>query len=111
VIFLTQEDQLKFDTPFQVLYFYLPQMPFHSKMLIMLNKMEKKYPIMTVFAIDTDYFKTICKRFRIEALPEIVIMHKRNQIKRISGIIATQDFNQIFDDIYQRNTSNTEKSI
>jgi hypothetical protein len=108
MLFLLDEKELTFDTQYQVLYFYRCQVPFHRKMLLMLNKMEQKYPKMSFFCIDTDYFNPVCRRFKVESLPEIVILKNRAQIKRISGVMATNEFNQIFADIYDSETPNGE---
>ena len=64
MIFITKESDLCFDD-ICVLYFYASWMPNHKKMLIMLDKMEHKYCDVKFFAINTDMFASLCKRFSI----------------------------------------------
>jgi len=93
--FITQEDELHMDLPLQALYFYTSYIPFHKKMLIMIDKIEKKYNIPFI-AIDTDQFKNQCKRFSVVSLPTIIVFSGGTEIQRIDGIITKKLFNNIF---------------
>jgi thioredoxin-like negative regulator of GroEL len=99
MLFITQESDLKFNSKC-VLYFYATWMPFHKKMLLMIDKMEKKYTDIKIFAIDTDYFKNICKRFSIESIPVILMMCDGQELKRINGLIMTSALKHAFVEIY-----------
>ena len=60
MIFITSTDDVK-DDKLIFLYFYANWLPLHKKMLLMLDKIEKKYNN-SFYAIDTDSFKEYCKR-------------------------------------------------
>jgi thiol-disulfide isomerase/thioredoxin len=104
MLYLCQEDQLTWHNKFQVLYFYSAHMPFHQKMMIMLDKIENKYPDIAFFAIDTDYFQGLIKRFNIVVLPTVIMFNKNKEVKRLGEILPTSEFVSFFDDIYQSNT-------
>ena len=58
MLFLTSEEEFPNNYKNVVLYFYTTWMPFHKKMVVMLNKMEKKCIEkkidLTFMAIDVD---------------------------------------------------------
>lgn len=97
MIFISQESDLCFDT-MCVMYFYSPWMPYHKKMLIMLDKMEQKYDNMKFFAVNVDLFKSVCKRFEIDSIPTVLIFNKK-ELKRINGLVLTSAFKKAFADI------------
>lgn len=99
ILCVSKEDELVWKHVFQVLYFYSTSMVLHQKMLLMLNKIEKKYSAIAFFSIDMDYFKSFNKRFNINSLPTVIIYKNTKEIKRIIGVINTLDFTAIFDDI------------
>ena len=87
------------DMPIQALYFYASWLPFHKKFLIMIDKIEKKHNNIIFSAIDTDQFKSQCKRFLITSIPTIIILKDGKEIKRIIGLILTSAFKSAFADI------------
>ena len=97
MIFITEESDLCFDN-MTVLYFYAPWMPFHKKMIIMIDKMEQKYKNIKFYAINTDIFKSVCVRFSIDSIPTVLIFDKK-EIKRITGLVLTSAFKSAFADI------------
>lgn len=97
--FITQEQDLSFKNKVQCLYFYSSWMPFHKKMMIMIGKMQDKYKEIDFFAIDTDHFKGLCKRFNIESIPTVLIMLDGSEAKRINGLVLTSAFRAAFADI------------
>ena len=97
MIFLTQESDICFDNRC-VLYFYAPWMPFHKKMIIMIDKMEQKYNNIHFFAINVDAHKQICQRFSVNSIPTVIIFDKK-ELKRINGIVLTSAFKKTFADI------------
>lgn len=98
MIFITQESDLCFNGVC-VLYFYASWMPSHKKMLIMLDKMEQKYNNIKFFAINTDAFSQICRRFSIDSIPTVLIFNNK-ELKRITGVVLTSAFKSAFADIY-----------
>lgn len=99
MLFLTQEEELKFEKPIQVLYFYASWMPYHKKMLTMIGKMEDKYNQIDYFAVDVDYFKTFLKRFEISTVPTVILLKNNKEAKRIEGVTLTSAFKSVFADI------------
>jgi thiol-disulfide isomerase/thioredoxin len=97
--FLTEEENFQLGTKIQSLYFYASWMPYHKKMLVMIGKMEEKYPQIEFTAIDTDHFKGLCKRFSINSIPTVLIMKDGSEAKRISGMVLTSAFRSAFVDI------------
>lgn len=99
MLFLSQEEELKIGPQIQALYFYASWMPFHKKMLVMLDKMEERHSVIEFSAIDTDQFKGLCKRFSIESIPTVLILKNGVELKRITGLVLTKAFRTAFDDI------------
>ena len=94
-----QENEITWKRKFQVLYFYAAWMPFHQKMMIMLEKVEQKFSNIDFFAIDVDYFKGLQKRFNIQSIPTILLFQDLKEVKRLTQRLSTQDFIAVFGDI------------
>lgn len=99
MLFLTSEEELHFNGPIQVLYFFAAWMPYHKKMLIMLDKMEEKYQEAKFFAIDVDYFKKFISRFDVASVPTVIIMKDGKVVKNIEGLVLTSAIKSAFADI------------
>lgn len=99
MLFITQENELIFNSKIQALYFYSSWMPYHNKMMIMINKIKEKHKDIIFFAIDVDHFKGLCRRFNIESIPTVIIFKNNEELKRINGLIMTSAFRSIFADI------------
>jgi thioredoxin 1 len=102
--FISNENELANKNKMQSLYFYSSWMPFHKKMLIMIDKIEQKYKDLYFLAIDVDNFKGLCRRFNIESIPTVLIIKEGEEIKRINGLVATSAFRSVFVDIYNSET-------
>lgn len=99
MIFINHENELTWNSKYQVLYFYAIWMPFNQKIILMLNNLVDNLPNVPLFAIDVDYFKGFCKRFNIISIPTILIMEKGKEIRRIQGVIHSKEFASTFVDI------------
>jgi thioredoxin-like negative regulator of GroEL len=99
MLFITKEEDLQKNNKILPLYFYAHWMPYHKKMLTMISKIEDKYKDITFLAIDVDHFKSLCKRFNVTSIPEVLILSGGTEIKRINGLILTSAFKSIFADI------------
>jgi thioredoxin-like negative regulator of GroEL len=97
MIYLTSENELKLDG-WRFVYFYTTWMPFHKKMTTMISKVENKNNII-FSAVDADNFKTLCKRFSIEAVPTVLALKDGYEKKRINGLVMTSAFKSAFVDI------------
>jgi thiol-disulfide isomerase/thioredoxin len=97
--FILHEEDLSFKSEIQSLYFYASWMPYHKKMLLMIEKMEEKYKNIDFFAIDVDQFKGLCKRFSIESIPTVLLIKSGEENKRINGLVMTSAFRSVFADI------------
>ena len=100
MIFLLDEQDFPGDYKHSVFYFYASWMPFHKKMLVVLNKLEKKYKFLNFYAIDVDNLRKLCKRFSVENLPTVLIMLNGKEKRRITELVSTATINKIFADIY-----------
>lgn len=85
-----------------VYYFYANWMPYHKKMVEILNKMESKHISVKFNAIDVDFFKNAIKRFNVESLPTIIIFKENKEIKRIVGVPMTSAVRAILNDIFEQ---------
>lgn len=103
MLYITNEAQLLFKDKIVCLYFYSSWMPYHKKMLIMIDKIEKKYKNIVFFAIDVDFFKNLCIRFSIKSIPNVLIFDDGKEIKRVDGLVMTSAFKSIFVDICNSN--------
>lgn len=99
MFFITHENEFIVHSEIQSLYFYASWMPYHNKMLIMINKMEEKYKNIEFIAVDVDHFKSLCKRFLIDSIPTVLILKNGFEIKRINGTVLTSAFKSAFADI------------
>jgi thioredoxin-like negative regulator of GroEL len=100
MIFFTHESDLHLNSKIISLYFYASWMPYHKKMVNMINKIEIKYKDITFYAIDTDHFKSLCKRFNVTSIPEVILLVNGEEVKRINGVVLTSTFKSVFGDIY-----------
>lgn len=85
--------------PLQALYFYSTWMPFHTKFLTMISKIEEKYKEISFLAVDVDEFKSQCIRFNIDSIPTVLIFKNGKEVKRIVGLTLTSAFKSAFADI------------
>lgn len=99
MLFITREEELQMDKTLQALYFYASWMPYHSKFLTMIGKIEEKHKDISFSAIDVDAFKNQCKRFSIESIPTVIILKAGKEVKRINGLVLTSAFRSAFADI------------
>ncbi len=98
MIFLTDENIVI--CKLQALYFYAPWIPYHKKMLIMIDKVEQKYKNIEFLAINTDDFKGLCSRFSVSSIPSVIILNDGAELKRIKGLVMTSAFKSAFADIF-----------
>lgn len=108
MLFITEESELIINN-IVALYFYASWMPYHNKMLTMLDKMENKHKNISFYSIDVDYFKNLCKRFNVTSIPEIIILIDGKEIKRINGLVLTSALSKVFSDISNYSSKNGEK--
>ena len=99
MLFVTSESEIKLNDSFQGLYFYASWMPFHKKMLVMIDKMESKFKNIRFMAIDIDHFKSQCIRFSITSIPTVIILDNGKEVKRINGLVLTSAFKSAVADI------------
>jgi len=97
--FITKEEELQIGKPLQALYFYASWMPYHSKFLTMISKMEEKHKEVEFLAVDVDAFKNQCIRFTIDSIPTVLILKEGKEVKRINGLVLTSAFRSAFADI------------
>lgn len=107
--FLTSEANFAVKDGLQSLYFYATWMPFHKKMLLMIDKVQQKHKNIEFIGIDVDHFKGFCKRFEIDSIPTVLILKGGIQVKRIQGITMTSAFKSAFADICDLGDNNEQK--
>lgn len=84
----------------QGLYFYRSDMPFNTKLIGILDRLEQAYTSIYFYAIDTDQFSGTCIRFAVSSVPTLVILKGAEEVGRILDSVQTQHFIDIFRDIY-----------
>lgn len=96
----TREEEIVLrDAAIQALYFYVPCMVFHGKMVAMIHVVETKHKDVSFMAIDVEQFSNQCKRFSIDSVPTLLVMKNGKEIKRISNTFSTEMFKSVLDDI------------
>ena len=82
--YLTSEDEINRNQPWQALFFYLPDMPYYSKLQVMLDEWQEahQYPI---FAMDAAQFKGQCQRFEVEKVPTVLLLKDGEEVARTSS--------------------------
>lgn len=103
--FITDESELHKEG-YYVYYFYAPWLNQHKKMMVMLTKASNKYDL-NVYSINTDNFKSICKRFNVTSIPTIIAFKDNKEINRLNGICLTSALMSFFSDIL-KNTGDNE---
>lgn len=98
--FVIDSSEIDFSHPNIVLYFYAPWMPYHKKMVCMLEKLEIKYNDLYFYAINVDLTKDLITRFNIGSIPEILLFKLNKLQKNVNGICLTKALNSIFSVIY-----------
>lgn len=98
MIFLTKEEDFILSDNHQALYFYASWMPYHNKMMKMIDKVENIKNIQFI-AIDVDFFKSFIKRFKIDSIPTVLLFFEGKEIKRVEGLVLTSAFKSAFVDI------------
>lgn len=83
-----------------ICYFYANWMPYHKKMVQILNKMEEKHNNVKFYAIDSDYFKSMNKRFNVDSLPTIIIFKDGKEVNRIKGVPMTSAVRAILNNAF-----------
>lgn len=66
----------------------------------MLSSLEKKYPLLSCYAIDVDHFPGLCKRFAVENVPQLLVFVEEKEVKRLVQTVRTREFARVFADIY-----------
>jgi thiol-disulfide isomerase/thioredoxin len=101
--FLTKEEDLNLNHKASCIYFYASWMPFNKRMISLLEKVEEKYKDKDIvfYAIDVDFFKNLCKRFEVDAIPAIVVNKDSKLVKKINGVIMNSALKKIFVDIFK----------
>jgi len=100
MIFITTEEEIKYGKNLISLYFYTFWMPGHKKMITMLEKMENKYKNISFFAVEADYYKSLCRKFNIQFVPTIIAINNNKEIGRINGMVLTSALKHQFSEIY-----------
>ena len=108
MIFVIDEEEVKLNEGFTSLYFYAPWMPYHKKCMIMIEKMEEKFPQLKFLAIDTDQFKGLVTRFDVTSVPTFIVFSDGIEKKRMVGYILTSAFKSVFIDIFKAPTQKEE---
>jgi thiol-disulfide isomerase/thioredoxin len=96
--YLTDLKDLKYNEGICGLYFYMTWMPFHNKMIGMIEKIEQKYGA-KFFAIDVYYFKNMSRRFNIESVPTMLIYKDNVEVQKIVGAVLFSAFKSVFENI------------
>src|SRR6202162_1634928 len=93
MLFATREEEIVLrDAAVQVLYFYVPWMVFHGKIVAMIHAAETKHKEVSFMAVDVGQFSSQCKRFSIDSVPTLIAMKNGKEIKRISNTFYTEMF-------------------
>lgn len=107
MLFITDPEELKTKSRYQALYFYAGWMPFHSKMMTMISKLESD--VIPFFAIDVDQFPTQCKRYKIESIPQVLVLDAGKEIAR-TGSLHTEQVAKTLGIYGLQQSNNTEKA-
>jgi thioredoxin-like negative regulator of GroEL len=102
MLFVSSEDELNFENAVIALYFYASWMPQKQRMQKIISKIEDKFKIL-FFAIDVDQLPSLCKRFNVTSIPEIIVLKKFKEIKRIQGLVLTSAAMSAFQQIVRSN--------
>lgn len=84
-----------------VIYFYADWLPIHIKMIQALNFAECNSKGIYFYAVNVNWFLEICRQFKVDSIPKILIIKNNKTIKIISDLISGQDLLSIILDIYQ----------
>lgn len=108
--FVTQESEICLTDGYQVMYFYSPTLPFHRKMLFMLNTAQQENSDIEFLAVDLEQFSSQHKRFGINVLPTILLFNNGKEKRRLEGVISNLLFKDILSDICIYKSTNGDKN-
>jgi len=97
--FIVNEMELSQSNNIRVLYFCASWMPFHKRMIKIIESIEKKYTNIQFQSVDVDFFKNLCIRFDITSIPTLLIFRENKEIIRINGLILASALKKVFVDI------------
>ena len=92
MIYIIDEKEVKLNHGITSIYFYASWMPFHKKQLLMIEKIEEKFPNITFFGVDVDKFKGLVARFEIKSVPTFIIYSEGRLKKQLNGYLLTSAF-------------------
>lgn len=97
MISIISESDFKFENNYQCLYFYINDMPFHKKMISMINKLEIIYPEINFYTINVSLIeKSFIKRFGILNVPILLLFNNSEKILEIKGVALTSSIKHSF---------------
>jgi Thioredoxin len=96
---IAQEKDIDLNASIQVLYFYIPEMPFHRKISYILGTMEEQYKCISCLAINCLDFPNQCIRFSVSVAPTLLIFKNGREVKRVESSVRKRDFIDAFADI------------
>lgn len=109
MIFLIEEKDLNIEDKITVLYFYASWMPFHKKFISMFAKIELLYKNILCYGINVNDFKSLCVKYNVNSIPEVIIIKNKQEIKRINGLILFSALKSAFNDIFKNKEQCNEK--
>ncbi len=97
--FIIDESELSQSDNIRVLYFCASWMPFHKRMLKIIESIEKRYSNILFQSVDVDFFKNLCVRFNVTSIPTLIIFRENKEITRVNGLILASALKKVFVDI------------
>jgi len=94
------ENDFKFEDGYQCLYFYINDMPFHKKMISMIENLSIKFPMIKYYFINASIIeKSFLKRFDILEVPIILLFNNSIKLLEVKGVVLQSSIKHQFNNV------------
>jgi len=111
VIFITHLAQLKLNK-YNLLYFYHPNVVYHSKLLTSFEIIHNAYKDFGYFALNVKSFPSLIAQYQIDNLPTIIFLNRKGEeFIRFNKLVSTNYLKNKIEGIYTRDVKHKNKEM
>lgn len=102
ILYLSDEKELNQDQRSYILYFYADWIPksIGTQCKKMVTKISEEMNILTIL-IDTDYFKSITKRYEVQRVPTYLFIIDNIVVKKNEGYMLTTAYRSLVREFFE----------
>jgi len=96
---ITNESDFNISSGFVAVKFWAPWCAPCKRMEPVVRKMEAEFSGVTFLSIDIDQIPAIAQKYRIRAIPSLLLFKNGQEINRINGLVLTSPLRKAFKDL------------